>query len=341
MTNPSTTALATRSQANLRTHAPLIVNGLTGASIIALLAVGSVVGPVAATGVTAATIFAWLGGLGSNALATWLNEWAMRHVTLFDGDDPDQEWHLLQTLAQDLQAAMGQNAAVASDVALLLDQNDALALTIGELKGQGTQQAKLLQTLLEDLQRATFQNDKLHAYTVRSLKESTAQLLAAQAQGDGVLAAQLREILTAVKTISATPTTSQTINNQASNQGAQGTFHGPLTFNQGSTTIGGNVGSYQKIDVSGGHVGSIIGSQHTYGTSAPAPSAPPTQDDIDDAAEALDLKRRELANANRRAARGVSEAAPQVAQARSEIRRLKAQLRGWGQTVVDAPGDEE
>ena len=341
MTNPDQTAITRQAQSGIQRNAPLVVaGGLVSGSIIATLAVASVAPLLGLTATPA--LIAWLSSLGGNALAGWLNEWAMENLARFEGDDPDREGKLIAQLARDLTQQFGISQTIADQTQLLVQHTDAIQISVDALQGQGDQQAQLLKLLLEDLQRATFQNDKLHDYTVRSLKDSTAQLLAAQAQGDGALAAQLRAILAAVQAIAATPPTSQTITNQASNQGAQGNFHAPVTFNQqGSTTIGGNVGTYQPINVSGGHVGSIIGSQHNYGTPAPTSSAPPSQDDIDDAADALEIKRKELANASRRAARGVSEAVPQVAQARSDIRRLKAQLRAWGQTVVDMPSDEE
>ena len=342
MTNPDQTAITRQAQSGIQRNAPLVVTrGLVGGSIIATLAVASVA-PLWLGGLAPAVVISWLSSLGGNALAGWLNEWAMENLARFEGDDPDREGKLIAQLARDLTQQFGISQTIADQTQLLVQHTDAIQISVDALQGQGDQQAQLLKLLLKDMQKASVTNERLHGDTVQAVAASAQRLLAAQAQGDGVLATQLRAILAAVQAIATTPPTSQTITNQASNQGAQGNFHAPVTFNQqGSTTIGGNVGTYQPINVNGGHVGSIIGSQHNYGTPAPTSSAPPTQDDIDDAADALEIKRKELANASRRAARGVSEAVPQVAQARSEIRRLKAQLRAWRQAVVDMPSDEE
>jgi transposase len=64
----------------VRRSAPIIVGGVAGASAIALLAVSSVMAPAIAGGVTLATVLAWLSGLGGNALAGWLNEWAAANL---------------------------------------------------------------------------------------------------------------------------------------------------------------------------------------------------------------------------------------------------------------------
>ncbi|NTU80105.1 MAG: hypothetical protein HGA45_11985 [Chloroflexales bacterium] len=66
----------TQAQASIRRSAPVIAGGVAGASVIALLAVSSVVAPSFASGITWMGFLAWLGGLGGNALAGWLTAWA-------------------------------------------------------------------------------------------------------------------------------------------------------------------------------------------------------------------------------------------------------------------------
>jgi hypothetical protein len=139
---------------------------------------------------------------------------------------------------------------------------------------------------------------------------------------------------------------SQTINNQASNQGAQGNFYGPVTFNQpGGISVGGNVGSVQQITVSGGSVGSIIGSQHTYGSPAPTP-APAASDPAETLRLRLTTQRETLSHHLLQLAQLGSAYAPPgttagIREARREIDRIKAKLLSLNAQVVDHPDDEE
>lgn len=83
----------------------------------------------------------------------------------------------------------------------------------------------------------------------------------------------------------------------------------------------------------------IIGKRVTYYGAPPAAGAPAPHD-IEDARELLVSQRGQLAVYVRKAGRGDVTAAQQATQTRDEIARLKAQLRMWGQTVTDEPGDE-
>lgn len=69
-----TDAITAQAQADVRRHAPTVARGVAGASVLALLAVSAVAAPALAGGVTLATALSWLGGLGGNALASWLDE---------------------------------------------------------------------------------------------------------------------------------------------------------------------------------------------------------------------------------------------------------------------------
>ncbi|MEI8166456.1 MAG: tetratricopeptide repeat protein, partial [Chloroflexales bacterium] len=200
---PSSTPHA-QAQASIRRSAPVLAGGVAGASLVALLAVSSVVAPVLAGGASLATLLAWLGGLGGNALAGWLTEWAASRLAHFDGDDPDGERHLLEQLARDLTPLLAQRADLAEAAELLIVQTDAVAVALGALTGQADKQARLLRTLLEDLQQATFHNARLHEATLQTVATSTRQLLAAQGQGHALLKGQLDTLLATVVRLEAT-----------------------------------------------------------------------------------------------------------------------------------------
>jgi nucleoside phosphorylase len=108
------------------------------------------------------------------------------------------------------------------------------------------------------------------------------------------------------------------------------------------TSIAGDVGTLQQINVSGGSIGSIVGSQTVYGASQPAASA--SQEAIEQQRTQLDLHRRTLSSYLLRLARlGSAYAPPEIdhgiREAREGIWRCKSTLRGWGVTVTDHPDD--
>jgi nucleoside phosphorylase len=111
------------------------------------------------------------------------------------------------------------------------------------------------------------------------------------------------------------------------------------------TSIGGNVGTYQPINISGGTVQApIIGQQNNYGAqSQPVPSA--SQEEIDQQRKLLDTHRRTLASYQQRLAQlGSAHAPPEIdhgmREARDGIRRCKSILRSWGVLIDDHPDDE-
>jgi hypothetical protein len=75
--------------ASLRHHAATIAAGVAGVSTLALLAAGSALALFA--GASAAPAVLWLGSLGTNALASWLDQWARTNLSRAMGDDPDAE----------------------------------------------------------------------------------------------------------------------------------------------------------------------------------------------------------------------------------------------------------
>ena len=239
---PSSTAQA-QAQASIQRSAPVIAGGVAGASLIALLAVSSVVAPALAGGATLATVLAWLSGLGSNALAGWLTEWAVSQLARFDGDDPDREQHVLEQLARDLTLQLQSNADLATAAELLIVQTDAVAVALDALTGQADTQGRLLRTLLEDLQQATFRNERLHEATLQTVATSTRQLLAAQGQGQAHLKKQLDTLLATVERMEATMRQSPPA---------------------GGVAVAGDAGVVQVTNISGGNVGSIVGQQFNY-----------------------------------------------------------------------------
>ncbi|MCS6883037.1 MAG: hypothetical protein RMK84_18870 [Oscillochloridaceae bacterium] len=318
MSTPDQTAITTRARAGIRRNAAAVAAGVGGASVIALLAVASTL-PLLTGGMAPAAVAAWLAGLGSNALAGWLTDWAQRNVARLDDNAPAAEQALLEQFAADLTAQIAQSRAIAADVEMVLLQTDALSVAIEALADRGDQQLRLLQRFLADAQDGRAENAALHAATVAAVRAQAQALLDANTRGNAALAAQLREVLAAV---------------QRAEEAARKPAPAP-----GGIFIGGSVGAFQKIDVSGGSVGSIVGKQVTYYGAPSTSGAVPGQDDVDEARELLGLQRQNLAAYARRAARGDTEAARQAAAARDEIARLKAQLRRWGQSVADEPGD--
>jgi nucleoside phosphorylase len=113
----------------------------------------------------------------------------------------------------------------------------------------------------------------------------------------------------------------------------------------GGVSIGGNVGMQQNITINGGEVHApIIGQQNTY-TGQPRPAAAASQEEIEQQRTLLETHRRTLASYLVRLARlGSAHAPPEIdhgiREARDNIRRCKAILRGWGVLVADHPDDE-
>ena len=108
-------------------------------------------------------------------------------------------------------------------------------------------------------------------------------------------------------------------------------------------SIGGNVGTMQVIHVSGGNVGSIIGSQ----TNAGGTAAHPTRaDPAENLRQRLELHRENLATyLDQVAITGEAHARPEISHgirtARREIQRSKDKLRVLGAQVADHPDDAE
>jgi hypothetical protein len=162
-----------------------------------------------------------------------------------------------------------------------------------------------------------------------------------------------------------------TINNTAPNYGAQGVFNAPVTIDNsqkntivhgnqtniegdvsgpilsgtfsGPVILGGNTGTVQQVTVSGGTVGTIIGSQHNQGT--PPDSSDQSTDLVKNMQERLAIHRRTLAHYLSQSATMGSAYTPPfvnhgIHEARREITKLKETLRSLGAAINDHPDDE-
>jgi hypothetical protein len=110
-------------------------------------------------------------------------------------------------------------------------------------------------------------------------------------------------------------------------------------------SVGGNVGTFQPINISGGSVQApIIGQQNNY-VGQPQLGASASQKEIDQQRKLLELYRQTLASYLRRLAQlGSAHAPPEIDhgmhEARDGILRCKSTLRTWGVGVDDHPDDE-
>ncbi|NTU79078.1 MAG: CHAT domain-containing protein [Chloroflexales bacterium] len=109
--------------------------------------------------------------------------------------------------------------------------------------------------------------------------------------------------------------------------------------------VGGSVGTVQVVNVSGGQVGSIIGSQHNYGVPlAAAPAASGRAEAIAAQRRRLEQHRATLAHyLGQIAITGSANARPEVTagirEARAGIARAKAALAALGEAIEDMPDD--
>jgi hypothetical protein len=307
----------------------MIVDGVGGISTLALLAASSLV-PMPSDGIATAAVVAWLGGLGSNVLASWLDQWAHNSLARAIGDAPDTERHRVGTLARDLQAQLAASDALAADIATLLDYTQAIQIVLDALQGPDGQQAKLLRRLLEDLQAPIFRNKHLHDVMLHAVVKQAEALHDIIGRSDTALLAEIRAL--------------------QPGDAIQGDKVLGNKITTGAISIGGSVGTMQSVTVTGGTIqGPIIGSQTThYGATSATRGAtlmPGSQEDIEEQQELLAAYRRTLAVQLRRLAKlGDAHAPPEVAhgihEARAGIQHCKATLRGWNVNVAEHPDDE-
>lgn len=322
----------------LRRNAVTIATGVAGVSTLTLLAAGSLA-LLFAGGMTTAARVAWLGGLGSNALANWLDQWARANLACAIGNDRDTEQQLMEALARDLQAQFAANDTLATDVATLLERTQAIPTVLDALQGQGALQVRLLRRLVEDLQSITFRNQRQHDITLCAVEAQGAALHDVIVRSDATLLAEIRTLQPGDAIQG-----DKVLGDKVGDDKVLGD-----KITSGGISIRGSVGTLQNLTITGGTVqGSIIGSQTTYYSAAPvAPSASTTsvnQEDIDEQQELLYTHRRTLAVYLRRLAKLSDAHAPPeithgIREARAGIQRVKATLRGWRVAIADHPDD--
>jgi len=226
---PSLPELIALAQASLRRHTPTILRvagGVSGATVLGLLVAGGVIPFLPQAAQDLGLLRLW-GSLSGNVLASWLQDWATTHYRRAQGDDPASEQQLLTRLATDLQQALADNAELGRDVAILLQQADAVAIVLETLQDHSAQQLRLLQLLLEDVQTVAFDNRQLHEVTLQAVvaharllmqqnNQLAVQLTEVQRQGEIILAVvqqlgparqtQLPDLLAALRLLARMPT---------------------------------------------------------------------------------------------------------------------------------------
>jgi hypothetical protein len=132
-----------------------IAAGIAGVGGLALLAAGALVplvGPLATGQLTATVVAGYLGGLGGNALANWLDEWSKTAID-YATDTPDMEERLFNKLAPALQQVMENNKNVLEGVGRLIRRTDAYKATFERLEGQSEAQSRLIELIEQDIAR--------------------------------------------------------------------------------------------------------------------------------------------------------------------------------------------
>ncbi|MBP1468007.1 hypothetical protein EYB53_019980 [Candidatus Chloroploca sp. M-50] len=169
--------LTRQAQANLRRRVQGITTtalGVAGVSTLVLLAAGSVL-PFAVGGFTTTVAVNWLIGLGSNALAGWLADWANRAGSKAVWEERDEQ-EVLRTLATDLQQHLSNNRELQDEVARLLEVVEVLPAAIDALAGQAEQQKVLIEGLQRDLRRSDIIQGRLYRQLIEALTEQTSIL---------------------------------------------------------------------------------------------------------------------------------------------------------------------
>ena len=164
-----------------------VAAGAAGAITVGALLAGGLA-PLIVGGLTAATVGQVLGGLGSNALAGWLDRWATNAGDrLLHGDQATLE----TALARDLTKEISQNAALADAVATVLERTDGISTSLHTLNEQVdaqtdvlldvhdriTAQHTIVTALRDDLRRTTLIQDRLHKVVVTQLEASTTTIV--------------------------------------------------------------------------------------------------------------------------------------------------------------------
>jgi uncharacterized coiled-coil protein SlyX len=112
----------------------------------------------------------WLSGIGSNALASWVQDWAEKQGGKRARPAVEEQ------LARDLDQVVRHNSAVAADIVTMLDDIDALQVVDAALRGKVAEQRRFIHRLESDLANAQVENQRLRAWTESLInKLATAQ----------------------------------------------------------------------------------------------------------------------------------------------------------------------
>lgn len=191
-----------------------VAAGAAGAITVGALLAGGLA-PLIVGGLTAATIGQVLGGLGSNALAGWLDRWATNAGDrLLKGDQAALE----SALARDLTAALPTDIALANDIATLLERTDGISSSLQTVSAELDFQTEVLidvhdrlllqetviTALRDDLIRTNLTQGRLHTVVISQLATHTTTIVQEIKDSTSQLDTNDQSILAAIEQLRAT-----------------------------------------------------------------------------------------------------------------------------------------
>lgn len=153
---------------------PEVVRGVAGLTTVVTLAASGFIAlfpSIAAGGASSSTVLTWLAGLGGNALAGWVANWASRETVDLVYGDKAKKRALIEQVALDLEKQLVQNNSFAEELASLLDQTSSVSTALDTVKTQTDLQNELLAALHADLQRSDIIKGRLHRLLSRELEQ--------------------------------------------------------------------------------------------------------------------------------------------------------------------------
>ncbi|PDW01180.1 SUMF1/EgtB/PvdO family nonheme iron enzyme [Candidatus Viridilinea mediisalina] len=183
---------------------PALLAGAGGAATVGLLGAAGLAPLLAGLGAGALAtgpLIEWLTSMGMNALAGWVGNLATDGMRAALADDqPDPAW--LAALAQRLDAAATNNQTLATELATLLKELDAVPLALAAIaEEQGAQrevlrlQYDLLQRLSADMARLKLADEALRAVVVAQADLIIAAITAHADRSDARLDQILKEVV--------------------------------------------------------------------------------------------------------------------------------------------------
>ncbi len=230
----------------------------SAATMGALLAGGFA--PLLLGGITTAAIQTLLGNLGGNALAGWLDRWAVgaRDRWL---NQPDQ---LHTVLARDLERELAQNQALSNELAVFLEQNNLIETTVSSMRDDLTHQTTLITRLGQDVRTSQIIQGKLHKLVVTQLDASTTVIRAEVRQSHQSLDQTMRDRFDQLERLMETLRTMPTpMHISNSNYASGNTIGGDLnqSVTMGNNFAGAKIGKMGDV-ISGDK---YVGSAHVSG----------------------------------------------------------------------------